>query len=388
MTEIHEKLRKEIIEKRSTVYSDTLNFSVGEILNLYRDKEINLEPAFQRLFRWSSEQQSKFIESLLLGYPVPALFVYAKDDGIWDVVDGVQRISTLVNFAGLLNEDSPLILDNTDILEELIGKVWDEETYEKVKNNSNFDPKNYSFSLEELSYIDGATQRDLKRARIPVIILDNRSAAVSKYELFKRLNTGGSKLTAQETRNALILMTDEHSFTLIKNLSTLDKFKTLINVDESDIKVAFDMEIITRYIILANHKILLSQLKKETIEHFIDRNIENILINHSNILGEQLNTFNKTIDFLSEYLVENYAFRKYDVETNKFYGQFSWLIFETVIYGLLNNLSVLESEDNSKKEVLANKIKNIIWPNIQGMRVFERMLIHSLELSATELSLD
>ena len=71
-----------------------LNFSVGEIVNLYRDKEIDLEPAFQRLFRWSTEQQTKFIESLLLGYPVPAIFVYQKEDGIWEVIDGVQRISS------------------------------------------------------------------------------------------------------------------------------------------------------------------------------------------------------------------------------------------------------------------------------------------------------
>jgi len=385
---IHNKLREELLTKRSTVYSDALNFSVGEIINLYKDEDIDLEPAFQRLFRWSSEQQSKFIESLLLGYPVPAIFVYQKDDGVWDVVDGVQRISSLLNFAGLLNDNEALILENTEILEELTGKLWDEEIYKRIINDSNFEAKKYAFEKNELSYIDSASLRDLKRARIPVIVLDNRSASISKYELFKRLNTGGSKLTPQETRNALILMTNEIAFKAIKNFSNSEAFKLLINVDDSDIKVAFDMEIVTRYIILANKDKLVTQTKKESIEHFIDRNIENILKNHSSLLESQLNKFETIITFLSKNLSENYAFRKYDASTGKFYGQFSWLIFETVIYGLLEKISILESENFIQHETLATKIKNISWPNIQGMRVPERMLEFSSNFSKEALSDD
>ncbi len=385
---IHNKLREELLTKRSTVYSDTLNFSVGEILNLYKDGDINLEPAFQRLFRWSPEQQSKFIESLLLGYPVPAIFVYAKENGVWDVVDGVQRISSLLNFSGLLDEENPLVLDKTDILEELIGKTWDETTYNKINNNSDFNEKDYSFVKDDLSYIDGATHRDLKRARIPVIILDNRSASASKYELFRRLNTGGSVLTPQETRNALILMTNEDVFKKMKLITEKLIFRDLFSIDESDVKVAFDMEVVTRYLILANKDILIPVLKRETIEHFIDRNISYIIANHFEKIETQLSNFELIINFISENVNYAYTFRKYDSSADKFVGQFSWLIFETVIYGLLNKVQILEETSGTLKEKLAEKIKNLDLPSIQGMRVFERMLNYSATLALSELKID
>ena len=185
-------LRDEIIEKRGEIYTNQMTMSVGELISLYTDEEINLEPAFQRVFRWTEQQETNFIESILLGYPIPAIFVLQREDGIWDVIDGVQRLSTIYHFVGILknSEDGsvypPLKLEKSKILTSLENKY--------------FNAKDKSESL------DNASRIDFKRSIIPVIIMKHNSEERSKFELFKRLNTGGSHLSDQEMRNALILI--------------------------------------------------------------------------------------------------------------------------------------------------------------------------------------
>ena len=105
--------------------------SVGEVTNLYKEGEIIINPDFQRLFRWSLRQQSNFIESILLGIPLPSIFVYQNEDGAWELVDGVQRISTILNFVGELKEEdnpakkkTPTTLEGTKLLPSLEGITW------------------------------------------------------------------------------------------------------------------------------------------------------------------------------------------------------------------------------------------------------------------------
>ena len=374
--QLQDKLRNEVIEIRKNVTSDTLNFSVGEIVNLYRDEEIDLEPAFQRLFRWTTEQQSQFIESLLLGYPVPSIFVYQKEDGVWEVIDGVQRISTLIHFVGLLGE--PLVLEGTKLLKELNGKCWDVKCYEKLIST-------WRSENGELSFLDKATTIDLKRSRIPVILLDNRSHPLSKFELFKRLNSGGSHLTNQELRNALILMINENVYNSIETLATNERFKSIIGINETTAKIRFDMEIITRYLILANHKILKELEKEKNLEDYLDKAIEHIVKENFENISLQLENFKKIINFIYENLDPEYSFKKYNTCTSKYQGQFSWFIFETVIYGLLNHIEKLNIGDNNEK--LSASIKNINWPSIQGKRSVDRMLTISKKLGEEQINL-
>ena len=188
-------LRSELIEKRGEIYTTQMTMSVGELISLYTDEEINLEPAFQRVFRWSEQQETNFIESILLGYPIPSIFVLQREDGIWDVIDGVQRLSTIYHFMGILKNSEngnlypPLQLKKAKILTKL------EDKYYNCKNKD--------------ECLDNASRIDFKRSIIPVIVMKHNSEKRSKFELFKRLNTGGSQLSDQEIRNALILMSNE-----------------------------------------------------------------------------------------------------------------------------------------------------------------------------------
>lgn len=95
-------LEKEIEDAKRLVKTDAYQMSVGELVNMYRDGELIINPDFQRLFRWEIGQKAKLIESLLLGIPLPSIFVFEKEDAKWELIDGLQRVSTLLEFMGLL----------------------------------------------------------------------------------------------------------------------------------------------------------------------------------------------------------------------------------------------------------------------------------------------
>lgn len=94
----------DIEDKTKEIRTDSYPMSIGELVGLFRDGKLYIHPAFQRFFRWLPLQKSKFIESFLLGIPIPPIFVSQRANGIWDVIDGVQRISTILEFMGLLRD--------------------------------------------------------------------------------------------------------------------------------------------------------------------------------------------------------------------------------------------------------------------------------------------
>src|SRR6266436_1141066 len=72
-------LQEEIQAARKKVVADGYEMSLGELINLYRNDELKIDPVFQRLFRWDDERKTRFIESIILGIPFPPIFVYQDD---------------------------------------------------------------------------------------------------------------------------------------------------------------------------------------------------------------------------------------------------------------------------------------------------------------------
>src|SRR5260370_31484095 len=97
-------LQDQIDKKRKEIRSDAYPMSIGEWISLYESDppEIDIHPEFQRFYRWTEEQKTRFIESILLGIPIPTIFVSQREDGVWDVIDGLQRLSTIYEFVGIL----------------------------------------------------------------------------------------------------------------------------------------------------------------------------------------------------------------------------------------------------------------------------------------------
>jgi hypothetical protein len=178
-------LEAEIESAQRLVRTDAYMLSVGEIVNMYRDGELIINPNFQRLFRWEIGQKSKLIESLLLGIPLPSIFVFEKEDAKWELVDGLQRISTLLEFMGLLKDAGtgelkpPTALAATKYLPSLNNAVW--QVSDKISE----------VSTSEQIQIPPSLQLSIRRSRINVEILKRPSDNATKYDLFQRLNAGG-----------------------------------------------------------------------------------------------------------------------------------------------------------------------------------------------------
>ena len=124
-------LESQISDARREVSADTISMSVSELTSLYKEGILVIRPEFQRLFRWTSEQKSRLVESIILGIPIPSIFVSQDENGRWELVDGLQRVSTLLQLQGLLvgSNNTPLpalALEATEYLPDLDGKVWGE----------------------------------------------------------------------------------------------------------------------------------------------------------------------------------------------------------------------------------------------------------------------
>lgn len=206
-------LREEIEIQSKAISTDSYQMSIGELINLYHDGEIDIHPEFQRMYRWNKTQRVKLIEPILLGIPLPSIFVGARKDSIWDVIDGVQRLSTIYQFVGILKDEKgnlvePLVLESTKHLPSLNNMQWDSDDEEHTL------PQDLKIKF--------------KRSRIDMTIVLNTSDADSKYELFQRLNTGGTNLSEQEVRNCLIIMSNSEFYDLLCRLAINEDFNNCV----------------------------------------------------------------------------------------------------------------------------------------------------------------
>ena len=95
-----QNLTLQLEQERRTVSFDSYDIAVRQLLEMVTENAIDIAPEYQRKFVWDTQRQSEFIESVFLGIPIPSLFMATNKDSSWEVVDGVQRISTLIHFCG------------------------------------------------------------------------------------------------------------------------------------------------------------------------------------------------------------------------------------------------------------------------------------------------
>lgn len=228
-------LQDEIDAKSSRIHRDAYQMSIGELISLYKDQEIDVHPEFQRVFRWDAYQKTRLIESILLNIPIPQIFVSQREDGVWDVIDGLQRLSTIFEFVGIYREidgepSKPFVLQKTDYLPSLEGVMWNNEE-EPAK----------SFTT--------AQKINFKRQRMDVVIVKKESDENSKYELFRRLNTGGTNLTAQEVRNCVMIMINSEFYNFVSSLVRNQDFIDCIPISDRKSDEQYRMELLLKLLI-------------------------------------------------------------------------------------------------------------------------------------------
>lgn len=224
-----EILESTLQDTRNSLSTDRLDMSFGEIMSMYERDEIIIDPDFQRLFRWDDYQKTRFLESVLIGIPVPPIFVAEDQNGKWEVVDGLQRISTLFSFFGLLKntpEKNNWVMCVGDLIPELGGLA----------------SKDLPLKL----------QLNIKRAACRIEIIKWNSAFDMRYELFNRLNTGGSVLTDQEIRNAIFRGVSKEFNSFLKEASERIRFVELVQPTARQQEQLYMEELVLRFCALTD----------------------------------------------------------------------------------------------------------------------------------------
>lgn len=312
----------EVNEKRKEIRTDGYAMSISEWGSIYENKEIDIHPEFQRFYRWSDTQKTNLIESILLGIPIPPVFVSQRKDGIWDVVDGLQRLSTIYQFMGILKDENsnniaPLTLCGTKYLPSLEGKKWNDISDEDS-----------SFS-QELRLI-------IKRSKINVSIVLKESDETAKYDLFQRLNTGGSDLSPQEVRNCILVMLNKEFYNWLQSLASYAPFQECIALSDRPLKESYDLELALRFLIFSDINTQeLNQLGDVGI--FITEKMRCLAVDDNFDKASWEELFRKTFDLLSNNLSDE-SFKRYDIGKHKFTGGFLLSQYEVVAYGVGNNL--------------------------------------------------
>lgn len=226
-------LEGQVSERRLEVSADSISMSISELTNLYNEGVLEIRPEFQRLLRWSDEQKSRLVESILLGIPLPSLFVSQSGEGGWELVDGLQRVGTILQVQGVLRgEDAvempPLVLSGTKYLPDLEGCTWGGEG----------------------EHLPDPLKLDFRLSRLDLKVIKRDSDPKAKFDLFQRLNSFGSTLTPQEIRSAMIAGTNGDCLVWLANLAKHPAFVESVALHDRLLDEQYDIELVLRFLML------------------------------------------------------------------------------------------------------------------------------------------
>lgn len=215
--------------------------NLGDLIDMIKEGWINFGTEYQREENlWSDTQQSRLIESVLLGLRLPAFYFEEVNKRQWNIIDGLQRCCAIRNFC----VDNILTLSDLEFL------------------SNEFNGKRYKD-------FDFPTKRDVRMLPITVNILAKGVPDMVKYVLFKRLNTGGIPLTNQEIRNAIF------SGPAIETIKRMAKSREFLKATEKKVetKRKTDMDFASRF---AAFYVLGWENYKPDLERFINEAMETI----------------------------------------------------------------------------------------------------------------
>jgi len=313
---------EEIIDQKvGDVRVEGLDLSFGEIMSLLSNKEVDLYPDFQRYFRWSDEQRSRLIESILLGLPIPQLFFVETDKGVWELIDGLQRICSVIQFIQPeLIQQNHLRLEGCDIIPELNGKT--------------------------LADLPLALRLKIKRSPVRTVVIKKQSTTLLRYSMFKRLNTGGEALSAQEIRNCQSRMLGQEGvkfYNFIRSCAVTPDFKACTESMADNVREKLgDEELVLRFFALKNAR----DLFKGSIQDWLDRYLDEVVLGKRMFdYQEEKTAFTRLFLFLNAVMGDG-AFVKYKVNVPT--GGLAPAYYEAVTIGTFRVLDQLANKDKLK----------------------------------------
>lgn len=238
MTEANQRVREELFENSPTgveieqldggpeerpaieapwspehIRVSTKTFSMRNVIDLIEEGDLELAPDFQRYRVWKIQQKSRLIESILLQIPLPAFYFAEDSEGMMHIVDGLQRLSTVAEFVG-----NSFSLSGLEYLDDARGKRFNE--------------------------LPPPWRRRIYNAQIVVHVIDPATPTGVKYDIFKRINTGGSPLNHQEIRHC---MSKQRSRDFLKRCTHLPEFNRATGGTLRDHVRMNDREMVLRF---------------------------------------------------------------------------------------------------------------------------------------------
>lgn len=276
-----EAAEAEIREKQQPVNYDTKEYPVEILVQKYTEGEKDntnelFIPDYQRDMAWDEVRQSKFIESVLLGLPIPYIFVAdirddENDEARLEIIDGSQRIRTLARFV-----NNEFKLNGLKKLEKL---------------------KDFTFSDLPL-----ARQRRFNRTTLRMIQLTENADEEVRRDLFERINTGSVELNEMEKRRG-ILRGD--FLNLIEELSKNPKFRNLCLFSDVAIRSREPQEFILRFFAFLNQYKNFNP-SQVNIKDFLDNYLKEINDDKTFNSEKMRNEFESMLDFVERYFPEGF----------------------------------------------------------------------------------
>lgn len=225
-------MQRQLDDARRKVDVDVYTITIRELLAMVDRDELHRAPDYQRKFQWNEEAESRLIESILLGLPVPNIFVATNEDGSWEVVDGLQRVSTLIHFAAAdtrefakIGRTGPLRLTGLRELTAFNGLVFEK--------------------------LPPSVQLNFTKRGIGVTALSDKSDRATRYETFERLNRGALALSPQEIRSCVL----EGRFNgLLRELAEWRPFHDLVKLQRADESNATREELVLKFFAYLNNR--------------------------------------------------------------------------------------------------------------------------------------
>lgn len=317
------------------------NRSFGELIDMYENDEI-IKPDMQRNFVWDSLKCSRLIESIIMGLPIPPLFLLEIDNNKYEIIDGFQRLSALYNFIN--------------------GNPWNSEPHCKKRITSKLSSK-VSEEIKGKTFKDLSAEykRILKRSTIPLIefkqLTPNNSA--SKYLIFERINTGSEKLSPMQIRKSLAY--GEFIKSLYSKSETNNDFSKLfskVNRNKDGHTEAF-LRIFVMNAVYSKKYII----KREGIKNILNEYCEE---NKNEIINEDyLEKFTKAVEKCFEIFIDSKdMFKRVEKvgENYIFLGNRNIGIMESLITVLINENIIISSEKILKnyKQTISRLISDAI----------------------------
>lgn len=289
----------------------SLEISWNELYDMYTHQELRISPAYQKLFRWGDEKQSRFVESLLLEMPVQPVYVMEISPGEYELMDGLQRVCSYLRFRGAQPDDTQeeaLVLKGCDFIRDLDGL-----TFEQL-------PK--------------AMQIKLKRSFVRLQVIRRENGTLFKYRMFKRLHTGGGYLSEQEIRSCSIRLLGPDGLDFLEECSKNKDFKTVVSKVATDKKkTQYDQELVLRFFAIKNEN------GQETypLTEYLTRYLEQITTKEAAFdFQKEKDLFEKTFAFINQHWGKEAFSRK--TPKGKIRNEFVLYYFDSVSVAVACNM--------------------------------------------------